>query len=506
MLLILLLGFPLIGAIAVIFSRDGSTAKQLSLLTSLINLVGSLVLWGELDSNSNYYQFVQGWNSAGLCNLHIGVDAISIFFLILTCFLIPSCLIASWRGILGRPGVKSFLIALLVLETLLIALFVVIDLLLFYICFESVLIPLSLLIGLWSHSSQKIRATFLLFLYTLFGSLFMLLSIITIYVSTGTTDLQLLSTIGLDPSAQHLLWLGFFIAFAIKTPLFPAHIWLPIAHTEAPLAGSILLAGIILKLPVYGCLRILLPLLPEATQYFTPLVYTLCLLSIFYTSLSTLRQISLKSIIAYSSISHMAIATMGIFSNSIPGIEGGLFFSLAHGIVSPALFVCVGVLYDRTHTLILRYYRGLATMMPLFSILFFVFILSNMGVPLTGSFIGEFLSFLGIFQRNPVLAALAPLASIVLTAAYSIWLYNRVCLGTFSPYLLRYADLTRREFYLLLPFLLLSLILGLFPNLVLATLHLPVSAILYQISPLEDCTYFSLSALLASSRVFGTLT
>jgi NADH-ubiquinone oxidoreductase chain 4 len=477
-MLFLLLIIPVFGAIAVLSAKEGTTAKQAGLWAGVINLVVSLLLLSQFDGNTGHLQFAQSCGYFGLCHLHIGLDGFSLFFVILTSFIIPSCILASWDTILSRPGWKSFLIALLVLETLLIALFVVVDLLLFYICFESVLIPLFFMIGQWGHGASRIRSAFLLFLYTLFGSLFMLLAIITIWLSSGTSDILLLSTVDISHSVQNLLWLGFFLAFAIKLPLVPFHIWLPQAHTDAPLAGSMLLAGIILKLPVYGSLRILLPLLPEASQHFSPLVYTLCIISILYTCLSTLRQSNLKSIIAYSSVSHMAIVTMGLFSNTIQGIEGGIFLSLAHGIVSPALFICITVLYDRWHTLTLLYYRGLAQAMPIFATLFFIFILANMATPPSVNFVGEFLSFIGAFQRNPVLTALAAFFSVILTAAYSIWLFNRVCFGSFSPYLLRASDLTRREFFLLLPYLILTFLLGIFPNLILDYLQFPVSGLI----------------------------
>ncbi|CAG8771415.1 17356_t:CDS:1, partial [Acaulospora morrowiae] len=319
---------------------------------------------------------------------------------------------------------------------------------------------------------QKVRAAFMLFLYTLFGSLFMLVSFITIYLASGSTDILVLSHMYIEPSAQRLLWLGIFLALAIKTPLLPLHIWLPLAHTEAPLAGSILLAALVLKMPIYAFLRILLPILPDGSHYFTPLVYTLCVISIVYSCFSTLRQINLKSIVAYSSIGHLAICVLGVFSNSVQGIEGGIYLGLGHGLVSPALFICVGILYDRYHSLIIHYYRGVAAMKPVFAFLFFIFILANMAAPLTANFIGEFLCFLGSFHRNPAATLLAT-SSVVLVASYSIWLYNRVCFGSFSPYLKPLSDLNRREFYVLLPLLVLTILLGIISNIVLDCLHVP---------------------------------
>jgi len=375
---------------------------------------------------------------------------------------------------------KYFLISFLILESLLIAVFIVLDLLLFYITFESCLIPMFLIIGIWGTRERKIIASTYFFLYTLFGSLFMLWSIILMRESLGTVDFQILS---LTPAADRdaysaLLWLGFFLSFAIKTPMIPFHLWLPEAHTEAPVAGSIILASILLKLAIYGFLRVCLGFLPDASLYFTPLAYTLAVISIIYSSFTTLRQIDLKKIIAYSSIGHMGICILGIFSNTIQGIEGAILLSLAHGIVSPALFICVGILYDRYHSRLIKYYRGLVISMPLFSVFFFIFTLANMAVPLTGNFIGEFLCFLGAFQKNPIITALGA-TSMVLVAGYSIWLYNRICFGNESMYLIRSKDLTRREFFLLLPLIFFTFLLGIYPNIILDSIHLSVSSLLY---------------------------
>jgi NADH-ubiquinone oxidoreductase chain 4 len=509
MLTVLLLT-PLLGVAGIILGCSNERqSKQVALLASLANFALSLVLWGEYDGNCGHLQFVQDWSSVTFCHCIIGLDGLSLFFVLLTTFIIPSCILGTPLGPTATgqgprpalptipsstaniPAVKSFLIALLVVETLLIALFVVLDLLLFYICFESVLIPLFLLIGIWSHSPHKVRASFMLFLYTLFGSLFMLLSFIAIYMSIGSTDYQLIATSSIQPEVQKILWLGIFLALAIKTPLVPFHSWLPYAHVSAPLAGSIILAGLILKLATYGYLRLCLGLLPEASSYFAPLVYTLCVVSICYASLSTLRQVDLKGIIAYSSIPHVAIATMGLFSNSIQGIEGAMLLSLAHGLVSPALFICVAIIYDRWHTLVLLYYRGLTLIMPLFSLLFLVFLLANMAIPLSVNFVGEFLCFLGSFQRNPLATFIASF-SVVFSGAYSIWLFNRVCYGAFSRYLLPALDITRRELYLLLPFLFLVLILGIVPNLVLDSIHLSVSSLLYQNTPRKPTIFFTM--------------
>jgi NADH-ubiquinone oxidoreductase chain 4 len=370
------------------------------------------------------------------------------------------------------------LINFLVLETILIAVFVVLDLFLFYISFESTLIPMFLIIGIWGARERKIQAAYFFFLITLLGSLFMLLAILVIYFQIGTIDFQILNTMEISVSRQRILWLAFFLSFAVKTPLVPVHVWLPYAHTEAPVAGSVILAGVLLKLAGYGILRVLVGMFPDASNYFTPLVFAICVISLIYSSFTTIRQIDLKAIVAYSSIGHISIVILGIFSNSIQGIEGSILLIIAHGLVSPALFICVGVLYDRYHTRVLKYYRGVTQHMPVFVLFFFVFTLANMATPLTINFIGEFLSFTGAFTRNPVFTCFCAL-SIILSAVYSIWLFNRLSFGSSSMYLIPAGDLSRREFMLLLPLLGLTLIFGIFPNLLLDSIHVSVSNLIF---------------------------
>lgn len=483
-MILLLLIIPLIGCLALLPITEGSTInnsrmKSIALATSLINFLVSIVLWAQFDSNTTQYQFVQEFNQLSFCHLNVGIDGISLYFVLLTTFITPICILSNWDDINKR--LKYFLISFLVLETLQIAVFVVLDLLLFYVFFESVLIPLFLVVGIWGASEARIRASFLLFLYTLFGSLFMLLAIMVIYYNVGTTDLQLISLYEISLDSQKILWLAFFLSFAIKTPLVPFHIWLPRAHAEAPLAGSILLAAIILKLATYGYLRILLPIFPDATSYFSPLIQTIAVITLIYSSLATLRQVDLKAYIAYSSVAHMAVVVLGIFSNTIQGIEGAILLSIAHGFVSPALFICVGgILYNRYHTRIINYYRGMALFMPVFTIVFFIFTIFNTAIPLSLNWVGELLALSGTFQRSPVIAVLGA-TGIVLSACYSIWLYNRISYGQFSPYLKPTKDITRREFYLLLPLLIATLVFGLFPNIILDTLHTSVSTLLYNI-------------------------
>jgi|1185.fasta_scaffold18924_1 NADH-ubiquinone oxidoreductase chain 4 len=477
-----LLIIPLIGSIALLPIAEGTAAgdsrmKRIALATSMVNFFVSIVLWGEFDSSASQYQFVQEFNNLSFCHFHIGVDGISLYFVLLTTFITPICILSNWDSI--KLGVKYFLIAFLVLETLLIAVFVVLDLMLFYIFFESVLIPLFLIVGIWGGSDTRIRAAFLLFLYTLAGSLFMLLAIMVIYYNVGSTDFTMISLSDISLDSQKLLWLAFFLSFAVKTPLVPFHMWLPRAHAEAPLAGSILLAGLILKLATYGYLRVLINFMPDATSYFSPLVQTIAVVTLIYSSLATVRQVDFKALVAYSSIGHMAVVVLGLFSNTIIGIEGAIALSIAHGVISPAMFILVGgVLYDRFHTRVIRYYRGVTVYMPVFSALFFVTTAFNMAVPLSLNWIGEFMSLAGTFQRSPIVGLLGA-SSIILSAAYSIYLYNRISYGAYSRYLSYTTDISRREFMLMLPLLLVAVIFGIMPNIILADLHVAVSGLLY---------------------------
>lgn len=481
-----LLIIPILGVLALSPMQEGSESrmKKLALLVTLLNFVVSLVLWGEFDSNSSQYQFTADWVNLSFCHFHIGVDGLSLYFVLLTTFTMPICILASWDNV--KHNLKYFLIAFLMVEAFLIAFFVVLDLLLFYVFFESVLVPLFLVVGIWGavspgdpENKTRIRASFLLFLYTLFGSLFMLLAFLVIIYNVGTSDLQMISLADISFESQKILWLAIFLSFAIKTPLVPFHMWLPRRHVEAPLAGSIVLAGLILKLAVYGFLRILIPLLPEATAYFSPLVQTIAVITLVYSSLTTLRQTDFKCLVAYSSIAHMSVVVAGIFSNTVQGIEGGIMLSIAHGFVSPALFMLVGgVLYDRFHTRVIRYYRGMTTYMPIFATFFFVFTIANAGTPTTRNWVGEFLSLNGTFMRSPVVGLLMS-TGIVFSARYSIWLFNRICFGANSPYLSYTNDVTRREYMVLLTLLIPTIVFGIWPNIILNDLHYSVSTLLY---------------------------
>lgn len=480
-----LLIIPILGVLALSPMQDGPTTnnqtrmKQITLFVMFLNFIVSLIMWGEFDSNSSEYQFTTEFNQISFCHLYMGVDGLSLYFVLLTTFTMPIRILASWENV--RHNLKYFLIAFLMVETLLITFFVVLDLLLFYVFFEAVLVPLFLIIGIWGASEKRIRASFLLFLYTLFGSLFMLLAFLVIIYNAGTSDLQMLSLEGISYENQKILWLAIFLSFAIKTPLVPFHSWLINAHVEAPVAGSMVLAGLVLKLAVYGFLRILIPLLPEATAHFSSLVQTIAVITLVYSSLTTLRQTDFKCLVAYSSIAHMSVVVAGVFSNTIQGIEGGLMLSIAHGFVSPALFMLVGgVLYDRFHTRVIRYYRGMTSYMPLFAAFFFVFTVANMGTPSTANWIGEFLALNGTFMQSPIVGLLMS-SGIVLSAGYSIWLFNRICFGAYSPYLIYAPDVSRREYIILWSLLIPTFVFGLWPNIIMNDIHYSASSLIYAI-------------------------
>jgi NADH-ubiquinone oxidoreductase chain 4 len=481
-MLSLLLLLPVIGSLLLLTIPENSIEnkirmKKLTLITMLINFIISIYIWLEFDSSTNQYQFVYEFIDLSYCHLNIGIDGISLYFVLLTTFISPIAILSNYNNI--NNNLKYFLISFLLLETLQIGVFVVLDLILFYIFFESVLPILFLIIIIYGSGEARIRSALLLFLYTLAGSLFMLLAILQIYSYVGSTDFQIISLSEINLDSQKILWLGFFLAFAVKTPLWPLTGWLYRAHADSPLAGSILLAATILKFATYGYLRVLINFLPDATNYFSPLVQTIAIITLIYASLATIIQQDTKALIAYSSIAHMSVVILGLFSNTIQGIEGAILLALAHGFVSPALFICVGgVIYDRTGTRIIHYVRGLVTYMPVFIILFFIFTLSNTGIPLTLNFLGEQLSLIGIWERSPLIAALGA-TGIVLSAIYSIYLYNRISYGIYSPHLKPIKDISRREFNLLITLLLPTVLLGIFPNVILDGLHLSISSLLY---------------------------
>ena len=479
-----LLLIPIIGSLLLLTIPEDSIEnkirmKRITLITMLINFIISIYIWLEFDSSTSQYQFVYEFIELSYCHLNIGIDGISLYFVLLTTFVSPIAVLSNYNNI--NNNLKYFLISFLLLETLQIGVFVVLDLLLFYIFFESVLPVLFLIIIVYGSGEARIRSALLLFLYTLAGSLFMLLAILQIYSYVGSTDFQIISLSEINLDSQKFLWLGFFLAFAVKTPLWPFTGWLYRAHADSPLAGSILLAATILKFATYGYLRVLINFLPDATNYFSPLVQTIAIITLIYASLATIIQQDTKALIAYSSIAHMSVVILGLFSNTIQGIEGAILLALAHGFVSPALFICVGgVIYDRTGTRIIHYVRGLVTYMPVFTILFLIFTLSNTGIPLTLNFLGEQLSLIGIWERSPIIAALGA-TGIVLSAIYSIYLYNRISYGIYSPHLKPVKDISRREFHLLITLLIPTVLLGIFPNVILDGLHFSISTLLYNI-------------------------
>ena len=486
---LLLLLIPLIGISLVTIETNYGLSivnnikiKSIALTTSIINLIVSLIMFILFDFSSKQFQFIEEHYQVSYFDIYLGVDGLSIYFILLTTIIMPVAILSNWNSIQSK-NVLSFVVIMLLLETLLLAVFLVLDILLFYIFFESILPPLFLLMGLFG-SSNKVRASFYLFLYTLLGSLFMLLSIIVMSSIMGTTDFDALSKANFSYITQLFLFYGIFIAFAVKTPVIFLNTWLLKAHVESPLSGSIILAGIVLKLSLYGIFRLMLPLLPKASLNFTYIIYVIGVITIIYASFSTLRTIDIKELIAYSSVSHAAVYLIGAFSNTIQGIEGAIVLGLAHGFVSPGLFICAGgILYDRSSTRLITYYRGMAQIMPIFSILFFILCLGNSGTPLTFNFIGEFMSLYGAFERMPILGILAS-TSIVLSAAYTIFMYNRIAFGgSYSVYFVEnIGDVTRREFILLLVFVVFTVLFGIYPAPILDGLHYSVSSLIYNIN------------------------
>ena len=452
--------------------------KFIALSTSIVNLLISLFIFIVFDFSSNQFQFVQEYHQVSYFDFYLGLDGLSIYFVLLTTIIIPVALLSNWTSL--TENVRSYLVIILLLETLLLLVFLVLDVLLFYIFFESILPPLFILIGLFG-SSNRVRASFYLFLYTLLGSLFLLLSILTMSSIMGTTDFDALYKTNFIYSSQLFLFYGVFIAFAVKTPTIFLNTWLLKAHVESPLGGSIILAGIVLKLSLYGILRLILPLLAKAYIHYTSILYLIGVITIIYASISTLRTTDVKELIAYSSVSHAAVYLLGVLSNTVQGIEGAITLGLAHGFVSSGLFICAGgVLYDRSSTRLISYYRGIAQIMPLFSVMFFILSLANCGVPLTLNFIGEFMSLYGVFERLPLLGVFAS-SSIILSAAYTIYMFNRIAFaGSFSKFfIINIPDLNIREFFILLTLIGFTVVLGIYPAPILDGLHYSVSSLIY---------------------------
>ena len=469
---------PLIGGLFILLSRSSDksnyqSSKYVALFVSFTNFFVSIYLWYIFDPNTSDFQFVENrlWLE-GFINYKVGIDGISILFIVLTTLITPLCIISVNQSI--NTKLKEFLIAILVMESLMIGVFCSLDLVIFYLFFEGGLIPMFLIIGIWG-GTRRVYSAFKFFLFTLLGSVLMLVAIISIYWITGTTDIVELNDLGVDVKYQNLLWLAFFSSFAVKTPMWPFHTWLPDAHVEAPTAGSVLLAAILLKMAGYGFIRFSIGLFPIASENFVPLIYTLSLIAIVYTSLVALMQDDMKKLIAYSSVAHMGFVTLGIFTMTQQSLEGSIVQMISHGLVSAALFVCVGVVYDRMHSRLIITYGGLVSAMPKYAILFMVFTLAAVGLPGTSGFVGEFLILMGAFQKSFLVAAIASLG-VILGAAYMLWLYKRVIFGELiNKDLLKMLDLNKSEIFILISLAIPVLFFGFYPEPLLNTIELSIS-------------------------------
>tara|TARA_Y100001970_G_scaffold281642_1_gene392873 strand:- start:3775 stop:5256 length:1482 start_codon:yes stop_codon:yes gene_type:complete len=467
---------PVIGSFFIFFSKSKNktyeSSKYIALFITLANFILSIYLWLIFDKTTSEFQFVENreW-MLGFVNYKVGVDGISILFIILTTFITPICVIAVNSSIKNR--LKDFLIAILLMETLMIGVFCSLDLIIFYLFFEGGLIPMFLIIGIWG-GEKRVYSAFKFFLYTLLGSVLMLIAIISIYWMTGTTDVEKLFELGIDTKYQNLLWLAFFSSFAVKTPMWPVHTWLPDAHVEAPTAGSVLLAAILLKMAGYGFIRFSLGLFPVASEYFIPLIYSLSLIAIIYTSLVALMQEDIKKLIAYSSVAHMGFVTLGIFTMTQQGIEGSIFQMISHGLISAALFLCVGVIYERAHTRLINKYGGLVSIMPKYAIVLMIFTLGAVGLPGTTGFIGELLILISVFKKNFLVACIASLG-IILAAAYMLWLYKRVVFGNLTNNDLKgLIDLKNSEIIILWSLAIPIIFFGFYPEPLLNTVETSV--------------------------------
>ena len=471
---------PALGSLFILFSKNEKNENKnvinLSLFTSVANLILAIFLWHSFDKNLEGFQFIeeQNWIS-GFIKFKFGIDGISILFIVLTAFITPICIISCINSVKTR--LKEFLIAILILETFMIGVFCSLDLVIFYIFFEAGLIPMFLIIGIWG-GPKRVYAAFKFFLFTLLGSVLMLVAIISIYWIAGTTDITQIFEVKVPVKYQYILWLAFFSSFAVKMPMWPVHTWLPDAHVEAPTAGSVILAAILLKMAGYGFLRFSIGMFPVASDYFTPLIFTLSTIAIIYTSLVALMQEDMKKLIAYSSVAHMGFVTLGIFTFTTQGIEGSIFQMLSHGLISAALFLCVGVLYDRVHSRLISSYGGIVNILPKYAFVFAVFMLGSLGLPGTSGFIGEILILIGTFQKSFLVAILASIG-IILGAAYMLWLYKRVVFGKLEKSELKeLKDLNLLEGIVLFSLVVLVLFFGFYPNLILDTVHTSVEELI----------------------------
>ena len=478
---------PLIGSFFIFINRGTSknvekNSKYVAIFTSLANFLLSLFLWYSFDNSISDFQFVEKKNwIKGFINFQLGIDGISILFILLTTFIAPICIFSGIQSI--KFKIKEFLIAILVMETLMLGVFCSLDLVIFYLFFEGGLIPMFLIIGIWGGPKRAYSA-FKFFLFTLLGSVLMLVAIISIYWITGTTDVVKLLDFKIASEYQYLLWLAFFSSFAVKLPMWPFHTWLPDAHVEAPTAGSVILAAILLKMAGYGFMRFSIGLFPVASDYFTPLIFLLSVIAIIYTSLVALMQEDMKKLIAYSSVAHMGFVTIGIFSITKQGLEGSIIQMISHGLISAALFLSVGVIYDRYGSRMISSYGGLVNIMPKYAFVFMIFTLAALGLPGTSGFIGEFLILVGAFQKNILVAVLASLG-VILAATYMLWLYRRVIFGKISNVdIKQMTDLNKVETYIFLPLVFLTIFFGIYPEPLLNTVDVSINNLIekYQIN------------------------
>ena len=475
---------PLIGAAFIfLFAQGGDeaadrNAKSVALMTTILTFLISLVIWINFEKGTAEFQFIEryAWLGGGI-DYQMGVDGISVLFVVLTAFLMPICILASWQAITLR--VREFMIAFLLLEGMMIGVFCALDFVPFYLFFEGGLIPMFLIIGVWG-GPRRVYSSFKFFLYTLLGSVLLLLAMIYMYFEVGTTDIPTLMGYGFSAEVQTWLWLALFASFAVKMPMWPVHTWLPDAHVEAPTAGSVILAGVLLKMGGYGFLRFSLPMLPLASDLFVPLIFTLSVVAVVYTSLVALMQEDMKKLIAYSSVAHMGFVTIGIFTFNTQGIEGGIFQMLSHGIVSAALFLVVGVVYDRIHSREIAHYGGLVNRMPIYAFTFMIFMLASVGLPGTAGFVGEILVLVGVYQVNTWVAALAALG-VILGAAYMLWLYRRIIFGQLEKDdLKQISDINAREIALFAPLFILAVLMGIYPAPFLDVMHVSVDNLIHQ--------------------------
>jgi len=472
---------PSIGALFIIISKSDNisnfqSSKYVALFVSFLNFFISIYLWYIFDSNTSDFQFVEDrlWLK-GFINYKVGIDGISILFIILTSLIAPLCIVSVNQTI--KVKLKEFLIAILLMESLMIGVFCSLDLVIFYLFFEGGLIPMFLIIGIWG-GPRRVYSAFKFFLFTLLGSVLMLIAIISIYWINGTTDIVELYSLGIDVKYQNLLWLAFFSSFAVKTPMWPVHTWLPDAHVEAPTAGSVLLAAILLKMAGYGFIRFSIGLFPIASEYFVPLIYALSLVAIVYTSFVALMQEDMKKLIAYSSVAHMGYVTLGIFTVNQQGLEGSIVQMISHGLVSAALFLCVGVVYDRMHSRMIATYGGIVATMPKYALLFMIFTLAAIGLPGTSGFVGEFLILIGVFKKSFLVAVIASLG-VILGAAYMLWLYKRVVFGKLiNKDLLKMIDLNKSEIFILSCLAIPTLFFGFYPEALLNTIGVSIESLI----------------------------